>query len=250
MIIVTGEGPSSFSLMICCAVLPDFQVWYRAAFLFIHIVIRLGKGCKMTATWHIKPLNTPVVMRNCSHCGGRSEFVCSSKFRVNAQQKHIDVWLIYNCNKCGCSWNMTILSRVSPVDIGRELYDEFLDNSAGLATRYAFDADLLRRNGVRICCDDVTYDIEGDSISLEHLNNEDITVHIKSPYQMPLRLDKLLREKLGVSRSRLEECFRQRLITSDYFGFNPDKSRIIVKGDMTVCLTRSAASILFAPNVP
>jgi hypothetical protein len=198
----------------------------------------------MNITWHIKPLNTPAVLRNCSHCGGQNEFICSNKFRINAQQKHLDVWLIYNCNKCACSWNMPILSRVRPEEIGRELYNGFLENSADLALKYAFDADLLRRNNVRACYDDVTYDVKGDVFSAEMLNKEDITLHIRSPYNLQLRLDKLLREKTGISRNLLGECIRQKAITCDDFGFNPEKSRIIVKGDMTLRLDRLVAVLL------
>ncbi len=198
----------------------------------------------MNITWHIKPLNTPVVIRNCSHCGGQNAFICSNKFRVNAQQRSLDVWLIYNCRKCACSWNMAILSRVRPEDIDRVLYDKLLENNAELAFRYAFDADLLRRNNASACYDDVTYGVEGDDFSLETLQTEDITLHIRSPYNLQLRLDKLLSEKTGMSRSRLEACLRQKAITCEAFGFNPKKARIILKGDMTLRFERSAARII------
>lgn len=188
----------------------------------------------MTITWHIKPLGTPAVMRSCSHCGGQSQFVCSSKFRVNAQQKHLDVWLIYNCKKCGGSWNMTLFSRVRPEDIGRELYDGLLENNADLAIKYAFDAALLRRNNAWVCYDNVAYEVEGDDFSIETLQHEEITLHIKSPYNLQLRLDKLLREKLGLSRRAWEDCLQRDVVTSSDFGFNPDKAKMILKGDMTL----------------
>lgn len=197
----------------------------------------------MTITWHIKPLGAPTVIRSCSHCGGRSQFVCSFKFRVNAQQKRLDVWLIYNCNKCGCSWNLTILSQVRPQELDTELYDGFLENSAELAYKYAFDADLLRRNNASACYDDVTYEVEGGNITLEILQTEDVTLHIRSPYSLRLRLDKLLREKLGLSRGDWERLLLRGAVTSDDFGFRPDKAKIILKGDMTLYFHRSSVPI-------
>jgi hypothetical protein len=197
----------------------------------------------MTITWQIKPLNTPAVLRNCSHCGGQSAFICSNKFRVNAQQRSLDVWLIYNCEKCGCSWNMAILSRVRPQEIDTELYDGFLENSAELAFRYAFDADLLRRNNASACYDDVTYEVEGDDVTLETLQTEDVTLHIRAPYNLQLRLDKLLREKLGLSRRAWESCLQCGAVASDAFGFRPDKAKLILKGDMTLNFNRSASNI-------
>jgi hypothetical protein len=182
-------------------------------------------------------------MRNCSHCGGKSAFAWSSKFRVNAQQRSLDVWLIYNCEKCSSTWNMAILSRVRPEDIDRVLYDKLLENNAELAFRYAFDADLLRRNNASACYDNVTYEVEGDDFTLEALQTEDITLHIRSPYNLQLRLDKLLREKLGISRRTWETCLQSGAVTSNDFGFRTDKTKLTLKGDMTLYFKQATAGL-------
>ena len=57
--------------------------------------------------WTIIPDTTPQVRRNCPKCGEKAHFINSEKFRVNANGSHIDIWLIYQCNQCKSTWNMT-----------------------------------------------------------------------------------------------------------------------------------------------
>ncbi|MDT2390182.1 DUF1062 domain-containing protein, partial [Enterococcus avium] len=63
-------------------------------------------------TWTVACLKTPTIIRHCKKCNEDTEFSCSERFRINAQGKYLDVWLIYNCKKCKTSWNSTILSRI------------------------------------------------------------------------------------------------------------------------------------------
>ena len=46
-------------------------------------------------TWRVVPLHTPRVIRRCSRCDTTRNFACTEKFRVNAQKRLLDVWLIY-----------------------------------------------------------------------------------------------------------------------------------------------------------
>lgn len=50
--------------------------------------------------WEIVPQNLPQVTRNCPKCNEKTGFVNSGKFRINANRNHIDIWLIYQCEKC------------------------------------------------------------------------------------------------------------------------------------------------------
>jgi len=81
--------------------------------------------------------DAPSRPRHCSKCKKTSRFVCSGKFRVNANGKHLDVWLIYRCERCNTTWNQEIFARVKPSRIDKELYQAFLNNDYELAMRYA-----------------------------------------------------------------------------------------------------------------
>ncbi|TGQ24417.1 DUF1062 domain-containing protein, partial [Mesorhizobium sp. M4B.F.Ca.ET.214.01.1.1] len=58
--------------------------------------------------WTIAPEIAPRPLINCNRCGGVKAYRCSGKFRVNANGKRIDVWLIYRCADCDNSWNFGI----------------------------------------------------------------------------------------------------------------------------------------------
>ena len=74
----------------------------------------------------------------------------SGKFRVNANGKNVDVWLIYRCKKCKHSWNLTIYERTKPGKIPTELFEAFLENDHDTAMAYGRDIDFLKRNNAEL----------------------------------------------------------------------------------------------------
>src|SRR4051812_26733389 len=62
----------------------------------------------------------------------------SRKFRVNANKRRLDVWLIYHCASCECSWNLEVVARAMPEEIGTERLDAFQRNDPITAQRCAF----------------------------------------------------------------------------------------------------------------
>ena len=100
--------------------------------------------------WKIEPLGLPLVLRHCKKCGKTSEFSCSGQFRVNAQRKYLDIWLIYKCAKCDTTWNAAVYSRVSPQALNANLLEGFYSNEEGLARQYAMDFQFLKGNGADV----------------------------------------------------------------------------------------------------
>ena len=86
------------------------------------------------------------VYHKCGGCGKKREFVNSGRFRVNANGNRVDVWLIYRCEKCKHSWNLTIYERTKPSKIPSEMYELFLENDLDLAETYGNDKEFLNRN--------------------------------------------------------------------------------------------------------
>ena len=86
------------------------------------------------------------VYHRCGGGGKKQEFVNSGKFRVNANGKSVDVWLIYRCKKCKHSWNLTIYERTKPGKISTELFEAFLENDHDTAMLYGRDIDFLKQN--------------------------------------------------------------------------------------------------------
>ncbi len=87
--------------------------------------------------WGINAKNTPLLKKKCSHCDS-DRFYCSEKFRMNAQKKYIDIWLIYRCTKCDNTYNMTIFTRTKTELINKDLFKKFSENNLEIAWKYAF----------------------------------------------------------------------------------------------------------------
>ena len=146
--------------------------------------------------WEIQYLSLPLILKHCKKCGKKSNFSCSNKFRVNAQRRSLDIWLIYNCMVCDTSYNARVYSHISPQSINAEQLDGFQKNSYFLVEKYAMDNDFLYRNGV----DEVEvprYSINGEVFSL----NENVQLKIKSKYPFPVKVSTLIREKLHLSQT-------------------------------------------------
>lgn len=71
--------------------------------------------------WEIHQDGVPALRRFCPGCGCERPFVSSGKFRMNANGRRLDVWLIYKCPACGTTWNMEVVARtpVSELSPGR-----------------------------------------------------------------------------------------------------------------------------------
>ncbi len=90
--------------------------------------------------------DTIKIYHRCGGCGKKQEFINSGKFRVNANGKSVDVWLIYRCAKCKHSWNLTIYERRKPTKISGDEYQKFLDNDMDLAREYGNNIGFLKKN--------------------------------------------------------------------------------------------------------
>ncbi|MFS0861965.1 DUF1062 domain-containing protein [Fredinandcohnia sp. 179-A 10B2 NHS] len=149
--------------------------------------------------YEIVALETPKVIRNCSKCKKSSEFYCSDKFRVNANQKVVDVWLIYNCTACEGTWNFPILSRIHVNKVDPKLHQKFMNNDKETIWYYAFQSSRLRR-----LCNDVNTNIRYEVRKGElDSTSKDQTIRLLNQYDFGLRIDKLLAEILGISRSKI-----------------------------------------------
>ncbi len=153
-----------------------------------------------TVVWSVRAKHAPAVVRYCKNCGMKSEFESSERFRVNAQQKKLDVWLIYKCLQCDSTWNLTILSRVSPGSIPPEQLHRFQNNDGDLAMRCATDYALIKRNGGRATMPEV--EVLGEAVDLK----EPTRLHIIPQYPVEIKLASLLRCQLGISRSAYDRC--------------------------------------------
>lgn len=184
-----------------------------------------------TITWEVKVKNTPLLIKKCSHCDS-DRFYCSDKFRMNAQKKNIDVWLIYRCVKCDNTCNLTLLSRSKPDLIDKTLFHSFSMNDKDTAWKYAFSTEMERKNNLRLDYGSVEYEIIPNT-SLEdllNLSNEVIKIHIKCKFEFDLKLSSLIRRYFSLSANQVKRMFEDGIITIT--SNKPPQKHKVKDGDM------------------
>ncbi len=184
-----------------------------------------------TITWEVKVKNTPLLIKKCSHCDS-DRFYCSDKFRMNAQKKNIDVWLIYRCVKCDNTCNLTLLSRSKPDLIDKTLFHSFSMNDKDTAWKYAFSTEMERKNNLRLDYDSVEYEVIPNT-SLEdllNLSNEVIKIHIKCKFEFDLKLSSLIRRCFSLSANQVKRMFEDGIITIT--SNKPPQKHKVKDGDM------------------
>lgn len=156
------------------------------------------------SVWHIIPRSTPKIIRKCSRCD-RDRFYSSDKFRVNANKKLIDVWLIYKCVHCDTTLNLPIIHRTAITKIAEDLLNRFQNNDQLLCWQYAFDGSLFQK-GMKIDWDiDIVIQ---EQLLANHLAFEasgKAQIQIKSDYHLKIPIFSVLRSKMQMSRSQLEK---------------------------------------------
>jgi hypothetical protein len=164
-----------------------------------------------SAVWRVIPLHTLRVLRRCSRCGQTRHFQSSDRFRCNAQQHKLDVWLIYRCSTCGDTWNRPVVERRTPREIGPELLEKYHANDRDLAWDCAFDRPRLASLGVRPE-PEVEVRVERLAAARPGPAGDGHEVVLELPWPCGVRLDRLLAAELGASRSALERWLQAGLL--------------------------------------
>ena len=166
-----------------------------------------------TIIWEVQYFSPPEVVHYCKKCSKKTTHISSGLFRVNAQAKQLDIWLVYRCTHCKSTWNLPVLSRVNTKHLSPKLLCKFMNNDANLAMQYGMDIHLLKEYGAE--AKTPIYEIVGDAIS----GTQPVKVKIVSPYNTNIRLTKMIREKLSLSHKEFD---RQVLAGNIYLEHNVD----------------------------
>ena len=184
-------------------------------------------------TWHVVPSQTPNIIRHCSKCNRKMPYYCSEKFRANANQSRVDVWLIFKCSKCDNTWKLMLFKGIRPHELPAGLFDKFIDNDKNLAWQYAFDRNLLKQHDCIVDYSDVDYIVENEPKSPnynhypskkadkaisprrkrgevavdfqgETLYNEPVLIYVKCLFSFDLKLSALLAKMLNTSIGQIK----------------------------------------------
>lgn len=163
---------------------------------------------KRTIRWEVIPQNTPKVIRNCPKCGNGAKYINTGRFRVNANKRNLDVWLIYQCEACKSTWNMTIYERISPERLNPNEYEAFLANDQDLAGSYGFNSVIQQKLKCVMDYSEVTYEIikyNGPEDRFSSNDDSVVVIEVCPTISLPVTLDTILAEGLGESKSKIRK---------------------------------------------
>ncbi|MFF3959526.1 DUF1062 domain-containing protein [Streptomyces sp. NPDC001890] len=164
----------------------------------------------MLINWVVMPTCLPLVRRRCHSCVSE-RFRTSGKFRVNANHKLIDAWLLALCTVCGETTKLTILERMNVRSVRPELLDRLHGNDPGLAAELLQDPVVRRRN-------DIALDWDGawrlDTGGSDLLDRELLDVSIRFAARIPVRPVRLIAQGCGLSRAEVERLITEGNVVS------------------------------------
>ncbi|MGW1867078.1 DUF1062 domain-containing protein [Streptomyces mauvecolor] len=154
----------------------------------------------MLENWVVTPTCLPLVLRRCHACAS-DRFRANGKFRVNANHKLLDAWLLVLCTGCGETAKLTVLERMNVRSVRPELLGRMHDNDLGLAAELLQDPVVRRRNRIALDWDNAWRLDTGGS---ERPDCEAIDVSVRFAARIPVRPVRLIAEGFGLSRAEVE----------------------------------------------
>lgn len=154
--------------------------------------------------WMLIPTGLPAVIRRCPKCSRKTEFQNSGKFRVNANGRMLDIWLVYRCRVCETSWNMAVYERIEADALEQVEYEAFLKNDSGLAAAYGSSRKLFARNRAEMGgkSNAFTVQVKDTTIPCRAMEWQEAEVWLGGC--LKLRIDALFAKEMGISRNQVK----------------------------------------------
>lgn len=159
--------------------------------------------------YNIVPNKSFDVIHNCGSCGQKVSFINTKRFRVNTNGNKLDIWLIYQCERCKHTLNIPIYERIDKKKVSNAEYELFIANDEGLANSYGMNYAFFRRNRLEVDVENVAYDIlevsdnKPKTIEMHDQAGDVIIVH--NPYGVRIRTEKIVSMVLNISRSMVNK---------------------------------------------
>lgn len=161
--------------------------------------------------WRVRPTDFPTIRRRCRTCPS-TEYRTQGRFRVNANHKLLDVWLLALCVRCGETVKLTVLERASVRSIEPTMLGGFHDNAPALAAELLADPQLAHRNGIVLDWADA-WTLETSPVRLPKADILDVSVQFAQ--RIPIKLTTLVATGLRVSRAEVTRRIAAGLISSE-----------------------------------
>lgn len=153
------------------------------------------------AHWTVRQSGLPAVVKPCQDCAGQRHRP-AGKFRVNANGKLLDVWLLLRCAVCGRTSKVPVHERVQVHSLERARLLAYEANDPAVVRELAMSASLAAKNGYRLDWDGA-WELQTDTPCYSPADSASLTVLISFELPAPVRVERLLMLGLGLSRAEV-----------------------------------------------
>jgi hypothetical protein len=157
------------------------------------------------ALWVVRESGLPAVVKPCPDCSG-TRHRPSGKFRVNANGKLLDVWLLLCCTACGRTSKVPIHERVHVQSLEHARRLAYETNDPAMVRELAMSVSLAVKNGYRLDWTG-TWELETDMPFCPPDDPAPLGVLISFELPVPVRVERLLTLGLGLSRAEVRRMF-------------------------------------------
>jgi len=153
------------------------------------------------ALWAVRECGLPAIVRPCVDCSG-SRHHPSGKFRVNANGKLLDVWLLLCCSACGRTSKVPVHERVHVQSLAPAHRLAFESNDPAMVRALTMSASLAGKTGYRLDWAG-NWRLDTDTPFYSPLEPESFRVLVGFELPVPIRVERLLMLGLHVSRGEV-----------------------------------------------
>jgi hypothetical protein len=148
--------------------------------------------------WVVRRTRLPLLSSRCAHCRSESATTGEGRFRVNANGKLLDVWLLVRCVSCDRTRKLTVHERAPVRSFTPAALDGYRANDPELVASTLLDPLLARRN--RFTLDwKGAWRLDTPSAWLDEVWPVQVEVVFEDP--VPVRPERLIAHGLGLSRN-------------------------------------------------
>ncbi|MDQ2588325.1 hypothetical protein CKY47_31050 [Saccharothrix yanglingensis] len=165
-----------------------------------------GGGIDRKALWVVRELGLPAIVKACASCRSTRHHP-TGKFRVNANGKLLDVWLLIRCELCGRASKVPVHERVRVQSLDHERLPAFEGNDPAMVRRLTVDAAFAGRAGHRLDWSG-TWELETDVPFYEFGRDDPTPLEVVVRFELPapVRVGKLLTAGFGLSRPAVRDA--------------------------------------------
>jgi len=163
-----------------------------------------GSDISRKAYWVIRELGLPAIVKACVSCRS-ARHQPTGRFRVNANGKLLDVWVLIRCELCGRTSKVPVHERIYLQALRSERLLMFENNDPAMVRDLVMNGVLAAKAAYRLDWSG-TWELETDmpACDLERAEPGLLEVVIRFELPAPIRVSKLLTTGFGLSRSAVK----------------------------------------------